>query len=91
MAPYIREIEDLAPVYAKAACRGSDGDVFFPDEEDEEPETVLAKTELAKRFCGGCPVVEACRKHGVTYEEFGIWGGLTAKERRSLKRKRRNQ
>lgn len=39
----------------------------------------------AKRVCASCPVRTDCLAVALTYgEDFGIWGGLTAAERRAL-------
>jgi len=39
----------------------------------------------AKELCGICPVQPDCLEAGMD-EEFGIWGGLSLKQRRRLKR-----
>lgn len=39
----------------------------------------------AKRVCASCPVKDECLTVALTYgEDYGIWGGLTAAERRDL-------
>ncbi|GAB3219306.1 hypothetical protein GCM10027447_01860 [Glycomyces halotolerans] len=39
----------------------------------------------AKRVCALCPVKDDCLDVALTYgEDYGIWGGLTAAERRDL-------
>lgn len=40
--------------------------------------------ERCKEVCAGCPVLEQCRKYGLTtgLENTGVWGGLTGPERR---------
>lgn len=60
------------------ACRTSDPDLFYA-------EAAAAELE-AKRVCSACPVLERCREWGLAREEFGIWGGLTAKERAAHRR-----
>lgn len=43
----------------------------------------------AKKICGSCPIREECLEHALTNRiEFGVWGALTADERRKLRRKR---
>jgi hypothetical protein len=69
-----------------AACRGHDPAVFFPGR------TGAARTLLveARRICAACPVVEECRDHAVSRgERFGVWGGLSEKQRREVRRRRR--
>lgn len=44
-----------------------------------------ADGQAAKRICASCPVQDDCLAVALTYnEDFGIWGGLTAAERRDL-------
>ena len=53
-----------------ALCKGQ-GDLFFPEYEDENLED---KVNKAKAICAQCPVQETCADYGAM-EEFGIWGG----------------
>lgn len=70
------------PWSEKAACRGLDPQVFYPDPDDEALE--------AKAVCDQCTVREACLEHALSYrEKEGIWGGATEKERRRIIRQRR--
>jgi WhiB family redox-sensing transcriptional regulator len=78
----------LIPTHSSAAwralarCRGVDPAVFHPVNEDDGDE--------AKAICALCPVREPCLEYAVTArEKDGIWGGLTARERRRLIRQRR--
>ena len=67
-----------------AACSGRADDLFFPANE-AEPSQVRA----AKAVCGACPVREECLSYAVeTGQRDGVWGGLTSRERRLLRRKR---
>lgn len=67
-----------------AACRGVDTQVFFaPDA--ERGLRRLARERVAKAVCKSCPVIDLCRAHALrTREPFGVWGGLTADERRRI-------
>jgi WhiB family redox-sensing transcriptional regulator len=57
-------------------------DAFFP----EKGSTGLrAELMWAKQVCGQCPVKKQCSEYALKWEEFGIWGGLTAEDRRKLK------
>lgn len=41
--------------------------------------------QAAKRICASCPVQDDCLQVALTFnEDYGIWGGLTAAERRAL-------
>lgn len=81
------EMPDLArPDWQKrAACRGMDPNIFFP----EKGRNTL-KGELGiKAICGPCPVREDCLEFGVR-QHYGVWGGLTDKQRRPYRQKYKN-
>jgi WhiB family transcriptional regulator, redox-sensing transcriptional regulator len=60
---------------ARAACRGTNPDLFFPARGESTVE--------AKSICGGCAVRVQCAALAVTnHERFGIWGGLSERERK---------
>lgn len=60
-----------------ASCRGVDAELFFPATEDE--------AASAKAICDTCPVRLACLAFAIERNErFGVWGGLTEKERARL-------
>lgn len=64
----------------RAACIGK-SDLFFND----HMSTVVRK---AKLICETCVVRVKCLEHAMSHQEFGIWGGMTANERRLARRKR---
>lgn len=64
------------------ACTDTDTNIFFPDDEKD-----LEAIGDAFAYCSGCPVRELCFEYAMAHEEFGIWGGTTARQRRSIKRK----
>ncbi len=69
-----------------AACRNMDTELFFPRGETGAP---LEQTLAAKAVCGGCPVRSPCLEFAMaTRQEYGVFGGLTEQERRSLARRR---
>lgn len=35
----------------------------------------------AKQVCNACPVQRECLQHGIVFEPYGVWGGLTELER----------
>jgi WhiB family transcriptional regulator, redox-sensing transcriptional regulator len=48
-----------------------------------------AAQNRAKTVCGGCPVRTECLADALDNRvEFGVWGGLTERERRALLRRR---
>ncbi|MEY2756031.1 MAG: hypothetical protein RJB65_2389 [Actinomycetota bacterium] len=65
----------------EANCLGVDPDLFFPERG--------ASTREAKEVCRGCVVRLDCLEYAlVNGEKFGIWGGLSERERRRLRRQR---
>ncbi len=63
----------------KALCAQTDPEAFFPDKG--------GSTREAKRICQGCEVKDECLEYAMNNDErFGIWGGLSERERRRLKR-----
>jgi hypothetical protein len=67
---------------SRAACRGSDPELFFPDTEDGPASR--AQVAAAKRVCSGCAVRAARLAEALVRIPHGIAGGLTAEERRGL-------
>lgn len=69
-----------------AACRGTDPNLFFPEEEDGEV------VDEAKAVCAACAVREQCLESALeAREQYGVWGGTTPLERRRLLRRRRRR
>lgn len=62
----------------KAACIGMEDWIFFPSPGDA---TVV---RWAKKVCRGCPVMQECQDWALSRgEEYGIWGGLSDRDRRA--------
>lgn len=60
-------------------CAQTDPDMFFPEKG--------GSTKGAKKVCASCDVREQCLAFALKNEErFGIWGGLSERERRKLAR-----
>jgi len=82
-------VTSIAPLTSwrdHAECRGVDPGIFHPDDEEENE----FSAEAAKTICMSCPVREPCLEHAIAVrEKHGVWGGLTARERRRLIRRRR--
>lgn len=63
----------------RAQCRRIDPDALF---------VRGAAQNRAKLLCHGCPVRAECLADALDNRvEFGVWGGMTERERRSLLRK----
>ena len=72
----------------RAACRGPHAAVFFPPPRFERKHERLAREADAKGICLSCDVREECLEYALANDErFGIWGGLSERERRKLKKR----
>ena len=68
------------PWQEEALCAQTDPEAFFPEKG--------GSTREAKRVCGRCDVSGECLSYALAHDErFGIWGGLSERERRRLKRR----
>ena len=68
-----------------AACRGPNQAIFFPPPRLERRTDKRQREQRAKEICAACPILDVCRGYALEIgEQHGIWGGLTAKERREL-------
>lgn len=67
---------------AQGACRSGDPDLLFVQG---------AAQNRAKALCMSCPVRTECLADALDNRiEFGVWGGMTERERRALLRRRPN-
>lgn len=63
----------------RAKCRGME-DALFPEGKDQK---------RARLVCNGCPVRKECLAEALDNRiEWGVWGGMTERERRQLLRQR---
>jgi WhiB family redox-sensing transcriptional regulator len=63
-------------------CAETDPEAFFPEKG--------GSTRDAKRVCASCPVRQECLEYALGNDErFGIWGGLSERERRRVRLQRR--
>jgi WhiB family redox-sensing transcriptional regulator len=64
----------------QALCAETDPEAFFPEKG--------GSTREAKKICTGCEVRSECLDYALANDErFGIWGGLSERERRRLRRR----
>src|SRR5699024_5084585 len=64
----------------RALCAQTDPEAFFPEKG--------GSTREAKKVCLSCEVRAECLEYALGNDErFGIWGGLSERERRKLKRR----
>jgi WhiB family redox-sensing transcriptional regulator len=66
--------------HERALCAQTDPEAFFPEKG--------GSTRDAKRICGRCEVRAECLEDALVHDErYGVWGGLSERERRRLKRR----
>jgi WhiB family transcriptional regulator, redox-sensing transcriptional regulator len=66
----------------RALCAETDPEAFFPEKG--------GSTREAKQVCRNCDVRAECLEYALLNEErFGIWGGLSERERRRVRALRR--
>ena len=64
----------------RALCAQTDPEAFFPEKG--------GSTREAKRVCLACEVRVECLEYALANDErFGIWGGLSERERRRVKKR----
>jgi WhiB family redox-sensing transcriptional regulator len=68
------------------ACSQVDPDTMFPDETLPND---ADEVQIAKAVCGGCGLRDLCGEAAIARREaWGVWGGMTVKEREALRRRR---
>jgi len=76
----IAQTEVVQAWTSRSACSTSDPDDLF---------VTGAAQNRAKAVCQGCPVRTECLADALDNRvEFGVWGGMTERERRALLRRR---
>lgn len=73
-------------IYTRGACNDTDPAIFFPEDEKDADAVGAALV-----YCSGCPVRQECFDYAMEHEDYGIWGGTTARQRRSIKRKAKRE
>ena len=74
--------EDENPLawQSDSLCAQTDPEAFFPEKG--------GSTRDAKKICTSCEVRNRCLEYALENDErFGIWGGLSERERRKLRKK----
>lgn len=63
----------------EALCAQTDPEAFYPEKG--------GSTREAKQVCARCDIRTACLEYALDHDErFGIWGGMSERERRRIKR-----
>lgn len=85
LAYLVDDAEALGAAWRQsAACKGLDPAMFFPARGEAAAE--------AKALCATCPVREACLEYAlVGGEAFGVWGGLSERQRKTIRARRRRR
>jgi WhiB family transcriptional regulator, redox-sensing transcriptional regulator len=79
-AEIVSEAKDEGDWQERALCAQTDPESFFPEKG--------ASNRDAKRVCLLCEVRSECLDYAIQRDErFGIWGGLSERERRRLKKR----
>lgn len=74
-------IHDTIPWQDLAECRGMNPDLFYAERGES--------TREAKAVCAVCPVRQECLDDALMgREKFGVWGGLSERERRKIRSRR---
>jgi hypothetical protein len=73
----LNDFVNLPQVTGNEACLETEPDLFFSD--------FGLDIALAKDICAECPMIAACREYAIKHENYGVWGGLSAKERKELR------
>ena len=65
----------------QARCSETDAEAFFPEKG--------GSTRYAKKVCMACEVRTDCLEWAIaTDQRFGVWGGMSERERRKIKQDR---
>ncbi|QBE48537.1 WhiB family transcriptional regulator [Leucobacter triazinivorans] len=77
--PGVRSDDEALAWHTDALCAQTDPEAFFPEKG--------GSTREAKRICESCEVRSECLEYALENDErFGIWGGLSERERRKLRK-----
>ncbi len=83
LALHVTSASDDLEWQGRALCAQTDPEVFFPEKG--------GSTAQAKAVCRGCEVTAECGEYALAHDErFGIWGGLSERDRRKVKRDNSN-
>jgi WhiB family transcriptional regulator, redox-sensing transcriptional regulator len=80
--PFQQDFDDEGELgwQTDALCAQTDPEAFFPEKG--------GSTRDAKKVCGACNVRSQCLEYALANDErFGIWGGLSERERRRLRKR----
>ena len=70
--------------YENPACAEVGMEFYYPDRDIEDK----IHTKTIVNVCKICPHLAECAEWGINRERYGIWGGITANQRRDIRRRR---
>jgi WhiB family redox-sensing transcriptional regulator len=76
-------LEQVEPMKGRGLCSQADPTIFFPERGGSAGE--------AKKICAQCSIREQCLEEALAqsnYNDHGIWGGTTERERRKIRKTR---
>jgi hypothetical protein len=74
--------------YEAPSCETIGGDFWFPEAIPGKKDSSIEDTKLAVSVCNRCPHRRECAEWGINKEYFGIWGGLTLRQRQKIRDQR---
>jgi WhiB family redox-sensing transcriptional regulator len=72
------------PDLSQALCREVGTEFFYPEDGKENDTSIYS---FARKICSGCEVKQACLDWGIRHEGYGMWGGMTPRERMAVRKK----
>jgi WhiB family redox-sensing transcriptional regulator len=77
------QAQDRTDWRQRALCAESDPEIFFAEPTDNH-----GRGSEAQRICSRCPVQVECGLDALSRDErYGVWGGMSTKKRRQLRRR----
>lgn len=75
--------------FTNPLCAQIGTETFFEDSEKiNNKESVKEEYRAAIKICSSCSHVAACAEWAIQHELFGIWGGTTPQQRKTIRRQR---
>jgi hypothetical protein len=76
--------------FESPSCSDADTFLFFSKDKDDPDFKVGSEVyRQAKKVCNSCKHKKDCAEYGINYEIYGMWGGLTPRERDDIRTVRR--
>ena len=87
-------IERIDTIPRGGKCVGQDPRIWYPHADKSQPgkfsenyKIAREHTALAIKICLDCPIRIECLSYALYHEAFGIWGGATERERKTIRRR----